>query len=158
MMCDHEVGPTGDVVVLWGSAESSTTAIGSMCHDILRQHVAAQRGGCGDDDASGDRDPTATATAGGAIGRHKQIQQGGGSDGGVRHTHRRDKHSDRDRCQPDIDWDVEEPCPRSKAHKLQHLVLLWFPCRCSHPRMLLVHPMLALCPKGLGPGFVCLLG
>ena len=145
VMYEHDMGPTGNVVVLWRSPKSTNAAVGFMCHDILRQHVAAQRGGGGDDDAGGHWDPASAASAARAVRICQQVQQGGGADGGVRYAHRRDKHPNRYRREPDTDWDVEEPCPWGQAHKLQHVVLLWIPCGRSHANLLLVHHMFALC-------------
>lgn len=139
----------GDVGVLWRATEPSAAAIGPLCHVILRKHVDAQRGSRGDVDAGGDGDPAAAAGVAGAIGGGEQVQQSGGPDGGVRDADWGDQHPDGDRCQPHIGGDVEEPRPRGEANKLQHLVLLCFPCRVYFPHILLVHHLLALSPKGI---------
>lgn len=83
-----------------------------MRHNILREHVDAQRGSSGDDDAGGDGDSAAYAGAGGAIGGGEQVQQSGGSDGGVRDANWRDQHSHGNGCEPDIGGNVEESRPR----------------------------------------------
>ncbi|KAM2136687.1 hypothetical protein ACFX1R_006426 [Malus domestica] len=43
------------------------------------------------------------------------------------HSHRRDEHSDGDRCQSHIGWNVEELFPTSCSDHLQHLVLFRLP-------------------------------
>lgn len=149
--------PIGNFAILRRSTEPCDVAIGSMCDHVFREHVAAQRGDGGDDDAGGCGDPTAAATGGGANGIGEQVRQSGDSNRGVCYTHRRDEHTNGDRCELDSDRDVEEPCTRCKANRVQHLVLLWVPCGGYSPCLLLVHPLLDLCPKGLGSGFVGLL-
>lgn len=108
---DVAVTDAGYDVVLRRSSESGTTVIRYVRDYILCEHVDAQRGDGGDDDAGGDRDFTEDAAEGGAVGSREQVLQGGGACGGVRNADRRDQHADGDRCQLDTGGDVEEPQP-----------------------------------------------
>lgn len=111
MICKRGVGPTGNTAVLWRPGESSAVTVRAMRDNILREHVAAQRGDGGDDDAGGDGD-RATATAGArAVGGGEQVLPRGDSDGGLRHAHRRNKHTNGNGCELDNNRNVEEPLP-----------------------------------------------
>jgi len=156
MFCERGVGPTGNVAVLRRSGESSAVTVGTMCDDILREHVAAQRGDGGDDDAGGDGDRAAAAFGARAVGGGEQVLPSGDSDGGVRNADRWNKHSNRDGCELDNNRNVEEPLPRGKTNQLQHVVLLRFPCGYSHSPLFLVHNLSPLCAQRFGSGFVFL--
>lgn len=158
MICERGMGPAGNVGVLWRSGESSAVTVGAMCDDILREHVAAQRGDSGDDDAGGDGDSAAAACGARAVGGAEQVQPRGDSDGGVRDADWGNKHFDGNGCELNNNRNVEEPLPRSKTNKLQHVVLLRFPCGYSHPHLFLVHTLSPLCAQRFCSCFVFLLG
>lgn len=158
IMVEHNLDPTGNAGVLRRPTESIAAPIGLMCHDILRQHVAAQRGNRGDDDAGSHRHPAAPPAAARAIGSRQQVLKSGSSYSGLRHADRRLEHVDRYRSELDTDRNVEEPGSRSKAYQLQHLVLLRIPFCCFDVNLVLVHHMFDVCEKGFGSGFGSLFG
>ncbi|CAJ1962636.1 unnamed protein product [Sphenostylis stenocarpa] len=94
----QDVGPTGNVAVLYRSGESGAVIAGAMCDDIHGEHVAAERADGGGDDVGGDGDLAAAAAGAGAFGGDEEVLQGGDSDGGVCDANWRDKHSDGDGC------------------------------------------------------------
>ena len=144
--------------ILWRSIESTTCPPWDMCHHGVREHVDAQRGSNGDDDARGDWDPTAPTHGPHSIQRWKQVLQGSGSGGDILCCHRRDEHAYGDRCQCDIGGHVEELFPSRRAYQLQHMVLLWFPSGFAGFLCFVGYSLFSVLLKGFRAGPQCLFG
>ncbi|KAL8170157.1 hypothetical protein V2J09_021961 [Rumex salicifolius] len=123
-------------VVLRGGGKAIAAIARHLRNHRVSEHVDAQCGGGGDDDAGGDGDPTAVARGRGPIGGAEQVLQGGGVGGDILGGGGRDEHTNGDKCQPNIGGDVEELLPGGQPLTLGSS--LPFP-RASHLRVHCLH-------------------
>ncbi|PQM39779.1 malate transporter [Prunus yedoensis var. nudiflora] len=114
-------------LVFCGDPLNPPLLLRDMWDRSLREHVDAQRGDRGDDDARRHRHPSTLSDRPQSVRRCGQVLQSCGSWRVILHNHRRHEHSHGDRCQSHIGWDVAELFPRGSSSHLQHLVLVCFP-------------------------------
>ncbi|KAM2250684.1 hypothetical protein ACFXTI_005168 [Malus domestica] len=122
----------------------------------IHQHVDAQRGNCGDDDARSHRHSPAVSDGSRPVRGCEQLLQSRDSGYVVLHNHRRDEHTDGDRCQSHLGWNVEELFPISSSDHLQHLVLFRLPFGIVDVLGAVGFALLLVLLKEFRPGSLCL--